>query len=148
MDYLLDSNVLLYAKMSAMPEHSAAAKWLEEAVSDAGSEIFISETSVLSFLRIATNEKVFKPALPVAEAGKFIASLLDRPNVHLLNPASDHFREVVKAMDAHSMTGNLVMDVHLAVLAMSIGATLVTRDNDFKKIPYLKTLNPFVPGAS
>lgn len=33
-------------------------------------------------------------------------------------------------------------DVHLAVLAISIGATLVTRDKDFTEIPYLKILNP------
>ena len=34
------------------------------------------------------------------------------------------------------------MDLHLAVLALSIGATLATRDKDFAKIPYLKTFNP------
>jgi predicted nucleic acid-binding protein len=34
------------------------------------------------------------------------------------------------------------MDAHLALLALNIGATLVTRDKDFVKIPYLKVLNP------
>lgn len=45
-------------------------------------------------------------------------------------------------MDKHNLLGNLVMDAHLAVLALTIGATLVTRDKDFTKIPYLITLNP------
>lgn len=142
MDYLLDSNILLYAKMDAVPEHETVSKWLEIAVSERGNEIFISETSILSFLRIATNEKVFKPPLPTAEAGKFIEALLGRQNVHLLNPAPDHFAEVVNMMSRHSLSGNLVMDVHLAALALSIGATLVTRDRDFAKIPYLKVYNP------
>lgn len=142
MNYLLDSNILLYAKMDAMPEHDVVARWLEGAVSDQNNTVNICETSVLSFLRIATNPKVFNPTLPGSEAEKFIDSLFNRTNVNLLRASSAHFREVIRLMDKSRFYGNMVMDAHLAVLAMSIGATLVTRDSDFNKIPYLKTLNP------
>ncbi len=142
MDYLLDSNILLYAKMDAMPEHKIVSKWLEATVSDRNNTLHICETSILSFLRIATNEKVFQPILPTHDAQNFIESLLNCPNVNLLCASANHFTEVTKLMDKLKLRGNLVMDVHLAVLALSIGATLATRDKDFTKIPYLKIFNP------
>lgn len=142
MDYLLDSNILLYAKMNAMSEHKIVAKWLETTVSDRNNTLHICETSILSFLRIATNEKVFQPVLPTIDAQNFIDSLLNCPNVNLLYASAKHFTEVTKLMNRLNLRGNLVMDLHLAVLALSIGATLATRDKDFAKIPYLKTFNP------
>ena len=142
MDYLLDSNILLYAKMNAMSEHKIVAKWLETTVSDRNNTLHICETSILSFLRIATNEKVFQPVLPTIDAQNFIDSLLNCPNVNLLYASAKHFTEVTMLMNKLNLRGNLVMDLHLAVLALSIGATLATRDKDFAKIPYLKTFNP------
>jgi len=142
MDYLLDSNVLLYAKMDSMPEHKIISKWLEEIVSNQNNTVGICETSLLSFLRIATNEKVFQPVLPTREAETFIGSFLGCANVNLLHPSANHFLEVIKLMNKLNLRGNLVMDVHLAVLALTTGATLATRDKDFTKIPYLKIFNP------
>lgn len=74
--------------------------------------------------------------------GSFIGSFLNCANVNLLHPSANHFLEVIKLMDKLSLRANLVMDVHLAVLALTTGATLATRDKDFTKIPYLKTCNP------
>lgn len=142
MDYLLDSNILLYAVMDAMPEHKIVSRWLEETVSDRNNTLHVCETSILSFLRIATNEKVFQPVLPTDKARNFIAAFLNCPNVNLMSVPASHFIEVTNLMDKFSLRGNLVMDVHLAVLALTVGATLATRDKDFAKIPYLKTFNP------
>jgi uncharacterized protein len=142
MNYLLDSNILLYAKMDSMPEHKTVSNWLEQTVLNQSNTINICETSLLSFLRIATNQKVFQPVLPTGEAEEFIESFLACPNVNLVLTSPSHYTEVTNLMDKHNLQGNLVMDAHLAALALSIGATLVTRDSDFVKIPYLKTLNP------
>ncbi len=142
MNYLLDSNILLYAKMDAMPEHKIVSKWLETTVSNRNNTLHICETSILSFLRIATNEKVFQPVLPTTDAQNFIESFLNCLNVNLLCASANHFTEVAKLMNKLNLRGNSVMDVHLAVLALSIGATLATRDKDFTKIPYLKIFNP------
>lgn len=125
-----------------MPEHPIVSAWLEQSVSDQNNTINICETGILSFLRIATNQKVFNPVLPTTEAEKFIDSFLSCSNVNLLYPSANHFIEVTKLMDKHNLQGNLVMDAHLAVLALTIGATLITRDRDFVKIPYLKIFNP------
>jgi len=60
----------------------------------------------------------------------------------LLLTSASHYLEVIKLIDKFSLRGNLVMNVYLAVLALTIGAMLVTRDKDFTKMPYLKTFNP------
>ena len=142
MNYLLDSNILLYAKMDSMPEHLIVSKWLEEEVLNQNNTINICETSILSFLRISTNKKVFQPILPAKEASEFIDSFLNCPNVNLIHTMPTHYTDLIKLMEKYNLQGNLVMDAHLALLALNIGATLVTRDKDFVKIPYLKTLNP------
>lgn len=143
--YLLDSNILVYAEMDGMPEHKAASVWLTEALADGRSRILVTETSVLSFLRISTNKKVFKPPLTFDRAAFFVEKFLGHSNVQIFRPQPEHFIGVADFMKKHNFGGKLVMDAHLAVVAMSTGAVLVTRDGDFNNIPYLKTLDPIGP---
>jgi toxin-antitoxin system PIN domain toxin len=140
--YLLDSNILIYAKMTAMPEHPAAFLWLDKAMADTTVSMMICETSVLSFLRISTNAKIFDPPLGFDEARRFTEDFLGHPSVQIFRPSISHFVDVVRLMKKNGFAGNLVMDAHLAALAISTGANLVTCDRDFKKIPYLKIFNP------
>jgi uncharacterized protein len=142
MIYLLDSNILLYAKMDAMPEHKTISAWLIAALTNKDMTVALCETSILSFLRVSTNPKVFHPPLPLKEALSFIKSLVFHANVHISRTSPKHYIELIKFMKQHDFTGNLAMDAHLAVLALNTGAVLVTRDSDFKKISYLKTYNP------
>lgn len=141
--YLPDSNILIYAKMTGMTEHKPAFAWLKVTLNDPNSIILVCETSILSFLRITTNLKAFNPPLPYSEAVSFISDLLARANVRVHRPSTEHFIEVAEFMKKHKLGGNLVMDIHLAIMAMNTGAVLVTRDKDFLKIPYLKLLDPF-----
>jgi len=140
--YLPDSNILIYAKMTGMPEHIAAFTWLNTTLNDSNSIIIVCETTVLSFLRITTNNKVFNPPLPFEEAIAFVTSFLTHPRVSISRISPQHYIDVAEFMKKHNFGGNLTMDAHLAVLAISTGAVLVTRDRDFMRIPYLKILNP------
>lgn len=140
--YLPDVNILVYAKMKGVTEHTAAVEWLEETLGDAGSTILLCESTLLSFLRLTTNKRIFDPPLPFADALSIITELLERPDVFIHHPSAEHFVEVAEFMKNHGFGGDLTMDAYLAVTAMNTGATLVTRDSDFDRIPYLKTMNP------
>lgn len=140
--YLLDTNILVYAKMTGMPEHPKVSAWLSATAADAASDILACETSILAFLRISTNAKLFDPPLDMEAAKDFLVKFLSIPNVSLFHPAPHHFNDVVNLAADNDMAGKHIMDAHLAVIAMSTGATLVTRNRDFKKIPYLKVLDP------
>ena len=141
--FLPDSNILIYAKMASMSEHVVAREWLLSALNNPDLALVVCETTVLSFLRITTNKKAFDPPLPHSEALAFLSDLLASKHVRFHRSLPEHFVEVAKFMDRHNMGGNLVMDVHLALVALGTGATVVTRDADFKKIPFLKLFNPF-----
>jgi toxin-antitoxin system PIN domain toxin len=143
--YLPDINILIYAKMTGMPEHKAALEWLSRTLGDPNSTLLLCETTVLSFLRITTNPKVFSPPLSYSAAVLFVENLSERTNVLVFQPTIGHFNEVAEFMKKHNFGGNLVMDAHLAIVAVKTGAMLVTRDADFDKIPYLKTINPIGP---
>ncbi|MFN2501350.1 MAG: TA system VapC family ribonuclease toxin [Pyrinomonadaceae bacterium] len=140
--YLLDSNILIYAKMAASPQHKAVSKWLVDILNDSAHSVMICETTILSFLRISTNAKVFDPPLPIDQAAHFVDDLLNHPHVNIPLPSSTHFADVADVMKKHKFVGNLVMDAHLAALAMNRGAALATADTDFKRLPYLKVFDP------
>lgn len=140
--FLPYANILIYAKMSGMPDHKAAIKWLNAALADTNTTLVVCETTILAFLRITTNRKIFSPPLGIAEAKKFVASLLAHPRVQLFRPTPDHFTAVADLMKKHAFLGNLTMDAHLAAIALTTGATVVTRDADFKKVPYLNVVEP------
>jgi toxin-antitoxin system PIN domain toxin len=140
--YLLDSNILVYSKMNVMPQHGPVAAWLEHTLSDGSNNVAVCETSILSFLRIATDPRVFDPPLPHKEASSFVTSLLNHRDVQVLGAAAQHFKDLTAFLQKNKFNGKMVMDAHLAVLALTTGAVLVTCDRDFKKIPYLKILDP------
>jgi toxin-antitoxin system PIN domain toxin len=143
--YLPDVNILIYANMNGVAEHAAAFAWLYGTLDDPNSTILFCETTLLSFLRLTTNKKIFYPPLPLSDALSITSGFMSRANVLVYHPSPGHFIEVAKFVKKHNFAGNLVIDAHLAVAAMSTGAVLVTRDSDFDKIPYLKTINPIGP---
>src|SRR4051812_411493 len=104
MSYVLDTNILVYAKMKGMPEHAAVSAWLSDAIADA-SNILVCETSILAFLRISTNPKLFDPPLDSNAAKDFLMDLLSIPTVSLFHPSVHHFVEVSDLAMKYEMIG-------------------------------------------
>ena len=138
---LVDANVLLYAYHPRADAHARCRAWLEKALS--GEEaVCLAWVTVLAFLRISTNPRVFEQPLLSSEALAIVASWLERPSVSVLEAGEtcwEIFRELV---EDGQVAGPLVMDAFLAALAQENGATLATTDRDFARFPKLKTTNP------
>ena len=64
---LVDTNLLLYAKVAGLPNHALAAKWLEQAFASP-SRVGLPWPSLLGFLRISTNARAFARPLAMAQA--------------------------------------------------------------------------------
>ena len=60
---------------------------------------------------------------------------LARPNVRIVQEADEHMRLLRALLAETEAAGNLTSDKHLAALALSHGATLVSFDNDFARFP-------------
>ena len=140
---LVDNNILLYAFVDeGKPENEKALEWFESALLDTYNPLVLSPVSILGFIRVATNEKVFDPPVPVEKAEKFILDLLAHPNVRLLPLPSNHFANLFAFMKKNKLTSRMTTDAHLAVLAQSVGATVATNDRDFENFKGVKSFNP------
>ncbi len=136
-----DANILLYAYNKADERQSAASKWLEDRLS--GSEIFaLNWQAVTAFLRISTHPRSFPRPFTLAEVAEIVQGWLDCENVILITPTGRHWSILKDIFIEGQATGPLMMDAHLAALAIEHDATLATTDKDFSRFSNLKTLDP------
>jgi uncharacterized protein len=137
----VDANILLYAVNSAAAGHAKCRRWLEEAL--AGDEAIAFDWVVLlAFLRISTRATTFDEPLTVGKAIDRLEEWLAAPVVRLLAPTSEHWSIIQELLLAVGTGGNLTTDAHLAALAISHNATLVSCDTDFSRFKRLRWENP------
>lgn len=67
---------------------------------------------------------------------------LARPNVRIVQEPEEHMRLLRGLLEETGAADNLTSDAHLAALALSHGATLLSFDNDFARFPRLQWINP------
>jgi hypothetical protein len=138
---LIDANLLLYASDTASVHHEVARRWLEALFSEP-QPVGLAWVALLAFLRVGTDPRLRKDALSLAEATATVSDWLERPMVTILNPGERHWEILRELMTKGQAHGPLVMDAHLAALAIEHGATLATTDRDFTRFPGLRILNP------
>jgi toxin-antitoxin system PIN domain toxin len=138
---LIDANLLLYAYDSASSQHQAARQWIEDVFS--GYEpVRMAWVTVLAFLRISTNPRLQAQAFTLLEAVSIVELWFAQPNFALLGPGDRHWGILARLLPEGQARGPLVMDGHLAALAIEHGATLYSIDRDFSRFPGLKFVNP------
>jgi toxin-antitoxin system PIN domain toxin len=142
---LVDVNVLLYAYNPSFPRHERARGWLERTFS-APEPVRLAWMTILAFLRIVTNPRAFEHPLSGAEARAIVSDWLVQPSMGILEPGERHWPILSELMATVQARGSLVMDAHLAALAMEHGAILCTSDRDFARFPKLRLLDPLESG--
>lgn len=136
-----DANVVLYAYNEDAPKHAEAKQWLEEQLSLP--DIFgLSWQVITAFLRISTNPKAFPQPFDLPEAIEITDEWLRHPRIRILTPTKNHWTIFQDLIVEGQTKAALMMDAHLAALAIEHGATLATTDNDFSKFSRLKIINP------
>jgi toxin-antitoxin system PIN domain toxin len=138
---LIDLNILLYAVNEDASHHRPVLAWWEQAIS--GDEpLGLSWIVLLGFLRIATSPAIFpRPLDPDTAIGK-VAAWLSLDSTRLVREKDEHW-EVLRSLLAEAGTAaNLATDAHLAALAISHGAVLVSCDNDFARFKGLRWETP------
>jgi uncharacterized protein len=138
---LTDANLLLYAYNVDAAEHGTSRQWLETQLSGPNLFCFAWQT-ITAFLRISINQRAFAAPLSTKEATSVVSEWLERPQTVLLTPGENHWAIFQKLMESGQTRGPLIMDAHLAALALEHGATLASSDRDFSRFPGLKLINP------
>jgi toxin-antitoxin system PIN domain toxin len=138
---LVDVNLLLYAYDDRSPHQAAAAKWLEDAF-DSEDVIGIAATTIVTFVRLSTDPRVFGSALATDAAVATIDAIVALDNVTLVVPGPRHYSILREVLLASRATRNLVPDAALAALAIEHGGTIATNDRDFDRFRGPKVIYP------
>lgn len=144
---IVDLNVLLYVVNSDAAEHERARTWWEDTLN--GEEaVGLPWIVLLGFLRLATNPRVFPRPLVLDVTKATIDRWLARANVRLVREKDDHWARLKALLAETGTAGNLTTDAHLAALAITHDAVLVSCDNDFARFKGLRWENPLRLGGA
>ena len=117
---LIDANLLIYAHVNNLPQHFAAKGWLDECL-NAPAPVGLPWPSLLGFLRIVTNPRIFERPESIKDAWKQIKEWLECPSAWIPRPAERHVEILEGLLVDLNITANLVPDAHLAALAIEHG---------------------------
>jgi hypothetical protein len=141
---LVDVNVLIYAHVGTFSQHRAARDWLDGQLSGIAG-VGLPWPSLLGFLRLVTNPRVFPRPESMADAWRQVSEWLASEHAWIPQPTERHADVVGRLLALPGVHGNLVTDAHLAALAIEHGLTLCSTDGDFARFPSLNWLNPIAP---
>ena len=143
---LLDANLLIYAYDESSPYQVGARRWVESIFSGA-EPVRLSWLTLMAFLRITTNPKLFERPLSGREAMDVLYEVTAAPSVAILHPGRQHMSILDRLLEETGVRGPLVMDAHLAALAIENQATLCTTDRDFRRFQGLRLHFPLAQPA-
>ena len=138
---LVDLNVLLYVVNEDAVHHQTTLDWWEETLHGDG-PVGLTWVVLLGFLRLSTNPAIFPSPLDSETALAKAETWLSLGQTRLVQETADHWQILTDLLEATGVAGNLTTDGHLAALAISHGATLVSFDHDFARFPGLRWESP------
>lgn len=138
---LVDANLLLYAKLSSFEEHGRAHQWLDDQLNGT-TQVGLPWQSLLAFLRLSTNPRLFPRPLSMRQGWKQVLEWRSLPSTWTPTPGSDHEKVMGRLLEPGGISPRLVMDTHLAALAIEHGLALCSADGDFGRFPELHWINP------
>ena len=138
---LVDTNILLYAEDKLSQLHEEAQQWWDKQLSGEF-PVCLCWSILNSFIRISTNRQIFMRPLTMKQAITRVQSWIDQPCVRLIHPTESHWQIFQMMLLDGQAKANLVVDAHLAALAIEHGCILYSTDSDFSRFPKLKWKNP------
>lgn len=138
-----DINLLVSAYDESSPYHKRAKEWLSLLL-DGREEVGFPLVSLLGFIRLSSNPKLFENPFAPSEACEHAASWLSTPSAAILHPGSDHLR-ILQGLLKHShASSSLTTDAHLAAIAIEHHAVIHSNDDDFRRFRGVRYFNPLV----
>jgi uncharacterized protein len=142
--FLLDANVVLAAHRADHPHHASVRAWFDQML--AGDERFAVPMLVwASFLRLATNRRIFEVPTPRADAFAFIEATWAQPLHLTIGPGPRHLTLLRGLCDEADALGDLIPDAVIAAVAAEHSCEIVTLDRDFARFPSVRYRNPASP---
>ncbi len=135
-----DVNVLLYAYDAKSPFHENSRDWLKSVLDN--EQVFFSWHAITGFLRIVTHPRALAHPTTILKAVNIVQTWLDLDNVHLVSFEKRNWPIYAKMLVEGQAIGDLVMDAHVAAMALSCGATVASTDRDLTRFPGIRLIDP------
>lgn len=143
--FLVDANLLVYAVNSSSPYHARARDWLDDTLSGHPQSAGLSWPSLLAFLRVVTNPRVFAAPAELTVAWQQVEEWLARPAAWIPQPTGRHRYVLGDILATAGPAANGIPDAHLAALALEHGLTVASADSDFASFAGVRWHNPITP---
>jgi len=138
---LVDANLLVYAYVASLPQHTRAASWLDTQL-NSNIIVGLPWPSLLSFARLVTNPRIFEQPIPVQTAWEQVEEWLNCPTVRVPTPGDRHREILAELVRLAVDRADLIPDAHLAAIAIENGFVLQSSDRDFARFPGLNWQDP------
>lgn len=142
---LVDANLLLFARSTTSPFHEVARAWLEAQL-DGPTRVGLPWQSLVAFVRVATNPRVYESPLTPDQAWAQVEDWLAAGPVWVPLPTERHSEVLGGLVRRHQLRANLLTDAHLAALAIEHGVGVASADTDFARFEQLRWINPLADG--
>jgi uncharacterized protein len=140
---LVDTNLLVYARSSSFAQNARAREWLDERL-NGSAPVGLPWPSLLGFVRVTTNRRIFEKPLSLERAWKQVGDWLACPQVWVPAAGERHAAILGALLLESGAVANLVPDAHLAALAIEHGLRMCSTDGDFGRFPGLSWENPLL----
>lgn len=136
-----DINLLLYATITAFPQHDKAMQWWDELLSGTESVGIVAPVA-LGFVRVATGRRLLTEPLTTEAATDRVTDWLAQPNVRFLEDSREVLDRAMELLKAAGSAGNLTTDAQIAAAALARNAVVATNDADFGRFEGVRLINP------
>ncbi len=131
----------MYAHVAGFAQHERARSWLDERL-NGSARVGLPWPSLLAFLRLVTNPRVFERPAASRAAWQQVEEWLDCDAAWIPAPTERHREVLGRLLTDGTVRANLIPDAHLAALAIEHGLILTSTDGDFARFPELRFENP------
>src|SRR5438874_1837245 len=88
--YLVDANLLIYATNQDSTHNELARNWLDRQLCGHPQSVGLPWPSLLAFLRIVTNPRIFRTPLPIGDAWESVGDWLSQQAAWVPVPGTRH----------------------------------------------------------
>ncbi len=140
----VDTNLLIYAHRTAVPEHTSARAAIERLASS-GQSWGIAAPALAEFWSVVTHPAASgRPSTP-AEAQEFIETLAAEGGARLWRPGPRFGARLLQVATDRDVRGVRVFDLQIALTAFDNGASEIwTHDANFCTVPGLAIRDPLL----
>ena len=140
----LDTNVLVYAHVAALPEHGVVREYLAGQLARRDVTLVVTPSVLHEFVHVVTDPRRFEPPVAMGEALALARLYLGRANVDCVATDAEALAEALALVERHRLGRKRLADTLLAATLLRHGVRQLVTCNpgDFEVFPALQLVDP------